>query len=82
MDNAPIHHKTDNFRGVRMEHEIRHFDAPYSPQLNPCERVFSVKKARVRSYLEQACRPETIEMKPGTEVSFNFELSFSFVALK
>ncbi|KAL3312129.1 hypothetical protein Ciccas_009283 [Cichlidogyrus casuarinus] len=36
----------------------KHFDAPYSPQLNTCEGVFSVMKARVRSYLEQACRPE------------------------
>ncbi|KAL3312464.1 hypothetical protein Ciccas_008944 [Cichlidogyrus casuarinus] len=76
MDNAPIHRKTDNFRGVRMEHELRHFDAPYSPQLNPCEGVFSVMKARVRSYLEQACRPENDRNEAGDRslIQFRTEL--------
>ena len=51
MDNASIHVKAENFECVRPEHTIRRFDAPYSPQLNPCEFCFSVLKAAIRRYL-------------------------------
>ena len=44
MDNAPIHRPARNFEGVHQQHEIRRFDAPYSPQLNPVEGCFSVKR--------------------------------------
>ncbi len=53
MDNAPIHVKQSNFEGVHEEHIIRRFDAPYSPQLNPCEFCFSVLKAAIRRYLSE-----------------------------
>lgn len=54
MDNAPIHVKTDNFTGVRPEHIVRRFDAPYSPQLNPCEFCFSVLKSGIRRVISSS----------------------------
>lgn len=51
MDNAPIHKRADVFAGVQENHIVRHFDAPYSPQLNPCEGCFSVLKSGVKEFL-------------------------------
>ncbi|XP_029654883.1 choline/ethanolaminephosphotransferase 1-like [Octopus sinensis] len=57
MDNAPIHKKQGNFEGVRVEHTIQRFDAPYSPQLNPCESCFSIIKAGIKKYLSNHNNP-------------------------
>ncbi|KAF4671092.1 hypothetical protein FOL46_000513, partial [Perkinsus olseni] len=53
MDNAPIHKKLSNFELVPENVEVRRFDSPYSPELNPCEGCFSVLKAFIKGKLSE-----------------------------
>ncbi|KAF4698952.1 hypothetical protein FOZ62_010272, partial [Perkinsus olseni] len=53
MDNAPIHKKRSNFELVTDNVEVRRFDSPYSPELNPCEGCFAVLKAEIKAKLSE-----------------------------
>ncbi|EEQ99693.1 conserved hypothetical protein [Perkinsus marinus ATCC 50983] len=53
MDNAPIHKKLANFQLLANNLEVRRFDSPYSPELNPCDGCFSVIKAYIKEKLSE-----------------------------